>query len=140
MSTDKLHHANAVVCILIEKNHSEEGEKRLMTLALILAFSAFIGFLAYREIKNDPNYQKKREARKAKAERTQDSSAPTTSAFSGEKTAEESGNKKMPVWATVLIILAALAVGVFLNTEAGTFFIYFAAIIVAIILLIAWLR
>lgn len=46
----------------------------------------------------------------------------------------------MPVWATVLIILAALAVGVFLNTEAGTFFIYFAAIIVAIILLIAWLR
>ena len=139
MSTDKLHHANAVVCILIEKNHSEEGEKRLITLALILAFSAFIGFLAYREIKNDPNYQK-REARKAKAERTQDSSAPTTSAFSGEKTAEESGNKKMPVWATVLIILAALAVGVFLNTEAGTFFIYFAAIIVAIILLIAWLR
>lgn len=111
-----------------------------MTLALILAFSAFIGFLAYREIKNDPNYQKKREARKAKAERTQDSSAPTTSAFSGEKTAEESGNKKMPVWATVLIILAALTVGVFLNTEAGTFFIYFAAIIVAIILLIAWLR
>ena len=110
-----------------------------MTLALILAFSTFIGFLAYREIKNDPNYQK-REARKAKAERTQDSSAPTTSAFSGEKTAEESGNKKMPVWATVLIILAALAVGVFLNTEAGTFFIYFAAIIVAIILLIAWLR
>lgn len=31
-----------------------------MTLALILAFSAFIGFLAYREIKNDPNYQKKK--------------------------------------------------------------------------------
>ena len=103
-------------------------------------FLCFYRLLGLQRNQKRPELSEKREARKAKVERTQDSSAPTSSAFSGEKTAEESGNKKMPVWATVLVILAVLAVGVFLNTEAGTFFIYFAAIIVAIILLIAWLR
>lgn len=186
-----------------------------MTLVIILIFSVFIGFLAYRQIKNDPEYQKKWQERKERKAKAQAAPAvpeapvvPGVSreivkqvlkaveadpgltaqalkgkvASAGELTGEQwkdvvsamrdagllkeislqgqrllylSGpnaseqqhaeeyqaqEKSKQRWIAIIAVIVALAFAAFLSTEAGTYFLYIAAMVVAVILLIAWLR